>query len=220
MSSPSDPAISCHPLFIVLEGVDGSGKTTQAQLLAAWFRDHGFPVVLTREPGGTPLGERLREILLNQAIACAPRAELLMMLAARAQHVAEVIRPALQAGSIVISDRFSLSSLAYQGWGRGLPVEEIRAADATARDGMQPDVTFLVDVSLPTLLARIGDRQDRFEGEGRLFLQRVIDGYRQLAGDDAMIHIVDGTGTIDEVQCAIRRELQTVIKLPAEGDGI
>jgi dTMP kinase len=207
MSSPSDTAIPRDVRFIVLEGVDGSGKSTQAQLLADALRAEGHTVVLTREPGGTSLGERLRAIILDREIACAPRAELLMILAVRAQHVAEVIQPAVAAGSIVISDRFSLSSLAYQGYGRGLPLDEIRAADAAATGRVQPDLTLVIDVPLDTLLARVGERSDRFEGEGRDFLQRVITGYRSLAATDPHIRMIDGTGTVDAVFQAIRHAL-------------
>ena len=209
MSSPSNTAAPIQPGFIVLEGVDGSGKTTQAQLLAAWYQAAGYSVVLTREPGGTSLGERLRPIILDAKISCAARAELLLILAVRAQHVAEVIAPALQAGSIVISDRFSLSSLAYQGFGRGLPLEEIRAADAAATGGIHPNLTFLIDIPLETLLARIGERTDRFEGEGREFLQRVITGYRQLAATDPTVHRIDGTASVEAVQQAIRQVIVT-----------
>ena len=210
MSSPSDIAIPQHVRFVVLEGIDGSGKSTQARLLAEWLRASGRTVTLTREPGGTPLGERLRAIILDRAIDCAPRAELLMILAARAQHVAEVILPALQAGAMVVSDRFSLSSLAYQGYGRGLPLDEIRAADAAATGGVRPDLTLVIDVPLETVLARVGERADRFEGEGREFLQRVISGYRRLAAEDPTVRLIDGTVTVEAVQQAIRHTMCSV----------
>jgi len=209
MSSPSDTANSQRALFIALEGMDRSGKTTQAELLAEWLRERGRTVVLTREPGGTPLGERLRAIILDRSIDCAPRSELLLILAARAQHVAEVIQPALQAGSTVITDRFSLSSLAYQGFGRGLPLDEISAADAAATGGLRPDLTVVVDVSLKTVLARIGEDPDRFEGEGREFLQRVITGYRRLAETEPATRLIDGMGTIPAVQQAIRHTISS-----------
>jgi dTMP kinase len=183
--------------------VDGSGKTTQAHLLATWYRAQGFTVVETREPGGTSLGEQLRAVILDATVPCAPRAELLMILAARAQHVAEVIAPALAAGQIVVCDRFTPSSLAYQGGGRGLPEGDILAADAAATGGLAPDLTILTDVSLEAALARIGARADRFEGEGRAFLQRVIDHYRaQAAGNPRMV-AVDGTASVEDVHRAI-----------------
>lgn len=205
--------------FIVLEGVDGSGKSTHVQLLSAWLREQGIAVVATREPGGTVLAERLRPIILDPAVLCSPRAELLMILAARAQHVAEVIAPSLDAGQLVISDRFSLSSYAYQGYGRGLPLDDIRAADTMATGGVAPTVTILLDMSFDAVIARVGERHDRFEGEGRVFLQRVIDGYRELAASDETIHVVDGTMPLEKVQEAIRRVIQPVIAamVPAGG---
>jgi len=217
MSVPSDATLSNHSLFIAFEGVDGSGKTTQAQLLADWYQKHGVAVTLTREPGGTELGERLRAIVLDPTIACTPRAELLTLLAARAQHVAEVIAPALAAGQVVIVARFTLSTLVYQGYVRGLPVDEIQAANAVAVEGMHPDLTILVDVPFETIHtrisernARIGERQDRFEGEGASLLRRVIDGYRYFAAADPTVRIIDGTGTIEQVQDTIRREVLSV----------
>jgi len=205
MSSPTTVADSLRSRFIVLEGVDGSGKTTQARLLTDWLRAQGVPVVLTREPGGTALGEELRGLILNPDVACSPRAELLMILAARAHHVATVILPALEAGAVVISDRYSLSSLAYQGFGRGLPLDEIRAADAVATGGVAPDLSLVIDIPLSVLRQRIGERQDRFEGEGQAFLQRVIDGYHALADDDPTVRLIDGTGDLEAVQQAVKR---------------
>lgn len=210
MSAPSDATQFNRPLFIVLEGVDGSGKTTQARLLAEWFHERGIPVVMTREPGGSVLGERLRAILLDPEIACTPRAELLTFMAVRAQHVAEVIAPALAAGSIVISERFLLSTLVYQGLVRGLPLEEIRAVNEVAVGGIHPQVTFLIDVPYEVACARLGERRDRFESEDRL-LQRVIEGYRQLAAEDQSIRVVAGAVTTDEVQEMLRRSLSSVM---------
>ena len=205
MSSPAHHTSAAR--FLVLEGVDGSGKSTQAALLAGWLCERGVSALLTREPGGTALGERLRALILNPDTACAPRAELLMILAARAQHVAEVIVPALQAGTTVVCDRFSLSSLAYQGFGRGLPLEEIRAADHAATGGLRPDCTFVLDIGFQELLARVGARRDRFEGEGQAFLQRVIDGYRRLAEDNPTVRVIDGAQPVDDIQRAIRQEI-------------
>ncbi len=208
-----EPSFAALPAwFLVVEGVDGSGKSTQAALLADWLRAEGRRVLLTREPGGTALGERLRETILHGTVACDPRAELLLIEAARAQHVAEVIAPALRDGVTVVSDRFSPSSLAYQGFGRGLPVDEIRAVDAVATQGVTPDLTLLIDVPLEAALARIGARQDRFEGEGRAFLQRVVDGYRALAAEMHMA-VIDGTGTVDAVQTAVRRAVETTMAM-------
>ncbi len=207
MSDPSDATHPKRPLFLVLEGVDGSGKTTQAQLLADWYREQGASVVITREPGGSVLGERLRTIILDPSIACVPRAELLLFMAARAQHVAEVIAPALHSRSVVICDRFALSTLVYQGLVRGLPMDEVRAVNAVAVGGIHADITLLLDVPYELIHARIGERQDRFEGEGSTLLRRVITGYRQLAEEDATVRIIDGRGAIADVQQRLRREL-------------
>lgn len=198
-SSTARPSVS----FIALEGVDGSGKSTQAALLAEWLQARGARVLLTREPGGTHLGEQLRGILLDPAVSCGDRTELLLMLAARAQHVSERIRPALNAEQIVITDRFSLSSLAYQGYGRGLPLVEIRAADAVATGGLQPDLTLIIDVPLETALERMGAKRDRIESEGVAFLRRVIEGYRALAQADASLHLIDGRPPKEKIHQAI-----------------
>lgn len=215
---PSNTSHAPRPHFMVLEGVDGSGKTTQAQLLAEWYRKQGATVVITREPGGSVLGERLRAILLDPNIACAPRAELLTFMAARAQHVAEVIAPALAAGAIVISDRFSLSTQVYQGVVRGLPQEDIQAVDEVAVGGVHPDITLLLDVPYEIVYARIGERRDRFEGEGGALLRKVIEGYRRLAAEDRTIRIVDGSGSVAQVQQILRRELSGIS--PADGGAL
>ncbi|OPZ87336.1 MAG: Thymidylate kinase [bacterium ADurb.Bin429] len=175
--------------------------------------------MLTREPGGTALGERLREILLNPAVSCADRTELMLMLAARAQHVAERIRPALAAGQVVITDRFSLSSLAYQGYGRGLPLDEIRAADAVATGGLRPDLTLVVDVPLETAMERLGAARDRIESEGAVFLRRVIAGYHALAQTDTRIRLVDGRPSAAAIHQAIIAELRGTEQVnSAEGE--
>jgi dTMP kinase len=205
-TSPSDPR--AIPRFLVVEGVDGSGKSTQVQLLASWLQEHGLPVLVTREPGGTPLAERLRALILDPSLACAPRAELLLLLAARAQHVAERIGPAIAAGTTVIADRFSLSTLVYQGIGRGLPLDEIRTADRMATGGLTPDLTLVIDVPLEVVLARIGARTDRFEGEGAEFLARIIAGYRQLSATEPGVVRLDGTPAVPAVHAA----LQTAVR--------
>lgn len=191
--------------FIVIEGVDGSGKTTQVRLLVEWLQTQGYSVILTREPGGTQLAEQLRKIILNPAIPCSDKSELMLLVAARAQHVVEVIIPACENGQLVLSDRFALSSLAYQGYGRGLPLDAIRQMNAIATNGIQPSITCILDISIDDLQLRIGERQDRFEGEGREFLLRVIEGYRTLAKTEPAVHLLDGTRAINEVQDALRQ---------------
>jgi dTMP kinase len=190
-----------RPRFIAFEGGEASGKSTQASLLAS-----SIDAVLTREPGGTELGARLREMLLDPANhGVDPRAEALMMAADRAQHVAMVIRPALEAGRHVVSDRFAGSSLAYQGYGRGLPVDEVRDLSRWATDGLWPDLTVLVDVPVEVAAARLGTDLDRFEQADHGFHRRVTDGFRALAADDPHGWVViDGTPSIDEVAEAVR----------------
>ena len=197
--------------FIVLEGVDGSGKTTQARLAAQALRAAGRTVIETREPGGTALGERLREVLLGTAPgALVSTAEVALFAAARAQLVAEVIRPALIRGDWVVCDRFLASSLAYQGVGRGLGIDAVAQANALAVNGCAPDLTVIVDVPEGTARVRRG-AGDRIEAEGDAFHARVADGYRQLAVLFAdRMTVVDGTGTPDEVHARVMARIGAI----------
>jgi dTMP kinase len=182
--------------LIAFEGGEATGKSTQARLLAG-ARD----AMLTREPGGTEIGRRIRAVVLDPDIAALDaRAEALLMAADRAQHVAEVIEPALAAGRDVVSDRFSGSSLAYQGFGRGLDVGEVRLVSNWAAGGLEPDVVVLLDVPSDVASARRPDAHDRMEAESAAFHARVADGYRTLAAaePDRWV-VVDGTGPPDEV---------------------
>ena len=190
--------------FIVLEGGEGSGKSTQAKLLA-----DQLGAVLTREPGGTALGELLREVLLDRrAGRVDASAELLLMLAARAQHVSEFILPMLEQGRDVVCDRFSPSTLAYQGFGRGLDLPTIRAADELARSGLEPDVIVLLDLAPETATTRRTRALDRIEGEDAEFFARVRDGYLTLAQSDPRRYVVvDADGSIAEVRDRVRMAL-------------
>jgi dTMP kinase len=190
--------------FVVFEGIDGSGKSTQARLAAQSLRAAGRVVVETREPGGTVLGERLRAVLLDAGTGTlAGPAEVALFAAARAQLVAEVIAPARSRGDWVVCDRFLASSLAYQGVGRGLGIGEVRAANALAVDGCMPDLTIVVDVPLAIAEARRG-RGDRIEAEGADFHARVADGYREIAAaDPTHVRTVDGSGTPPEVHARV-----------------
>lgn len=189
--TPGGPA----GLLIAFEGGEACGKSTQAALLAA-----RVDAVLTREPGGTAVGERVRAILLDPAAgALHPRAETLLLAAARAQHVAEVVGPALSAGRTVVTDRFTHSSLAYQGYGRGLPLDEVRALSEWATGGLWPHVVVLLDLAADEADSRRG-RPDRFESEGSEFHRRVEAGFRTLADEDpTRWRVVDGSGTVEEV---------------------
>jgi dTMP kinase len=181
--------------LIAFEGGEACGKSTQAARLAT-----RLGAVLTREPGGTAIGERARDLLLDPAVVgLDAKAEALLMAAARAQHVAEVVRPALDAGQDVVTDRYAHSSLAYQGYGRGLPVDDLRQLSTWATGGLWPDVVVLLDV--PDEVARSRSAfTDRFEGEGGGFHERVAAGFRELAAAEPDVWVVvDGVGSVDEV---------------------
>jgi dTMP kinase len=168
-------------MFVSFEGLDGSGKTTQAELLADWLEKEQHPVVATREPGGTMLGEQVRELLLS-GDGMTPWAEAALFTAARAELVERVIGPALANGATVVSDRFLDSSLVYQGIARGLGIDRVLALNLDAIRGIVPDVTFLLLVDLDEALKRSAGARDRIEREGEPFLKIVDNGYRQLAG--------------------------------------
>jgi dTMP kinase len=187
--------------LITIEGIDGSGKTTQARLLGAWLKEQGHAVTLTREPGGTPLGERVRALVLHPGDAdVSDRAELLLYLADRAQHVAEVVRPALAAGQLVISERYTDSTVAYQGAGRSFPREWIGELNRFATDGLIPDLTIVLDVPPATGDARRQRPPDRLEGEKAEFHQRVAEEFRRLAREEpARVQLVEATGDVDDV---------------------
>jgi len=188
-------------MFIVFEGIEGSGKSTQARRLSEWLTARGVRNVLTREPGGTALGERIRDLLLHSEDVPA-RAELLLMMAARAAFVQQVVRPALERGDVVISDRYELSSYAYQGYGRGLPLDEVRSVNELATCGLRPDLTILLDVEPQEGAARrrrAGRTEDRIERAGEAFHAEVGRAYRLLSSTEPGISVVSGAGTEEEV---------------------
>ncbi|MEW6750933.1 MAG: dTMP kinase [Candidatus Latescibacterota bacterium] len=177
-----------RPLFLVFEGIDGSGTTTQAELLSRHIQSLGLPVVCTREPGGTPLAEKIRDLLLDPEQTLCPTTEMLLYAAARAQHVTQTITPALRAGHPVISDRYVASSLAYQGVGRGLGVEAVWEANRLAVAGALPDLTIFLDLPLGLARQRREARArtpDRMELVGDALQERAAQGYRLLAARDA-----------------------------------
>jgi dTMP kinase len=194
-------------LFITFEGPDGSGKSTQAELLRHALAEEGREVVLTREPGGTDLGERIRELLLDGG-AMSPWAEAALFAASRAQHVDQVIRPALERGADVVCDRYVDSSLAYQGIARGLGVDEVLELNLRATQGLLPDVTVLLLVDPGTAAARAG-ATDRLEREGDDFRVRVGAAYRELAERfPERIVSVDASGAPEEVAREVRERVR------------
>ena len=198
-------------LFVAVEGPEGAGKTTQVKLLADWLRDRGLDPLLTREPGGTAVAEEVRTVLLESDRLTA-RTELLLMLAARSALVEDVIRPALEAGRVVVTDRFHLSTLAYQGYGRELPFNEVMALNQFATDGLVPDLTVLLDVDPEVGAARRSSRgggPDRIERAGEAFHRRVAEAYRTLATEDASIARLDATPPPDEIHAGIVALLET-----------
>jgi dTMP kinase len=195
-------------MFVTFEGVDGSGKSTQAQLLAERLRSEGREVVLTREPGGTAAGERIREILLHGE-GLAPWAEASLFAAARAQLVDEVIRPALARGADVVSDRFLDSSLAYQGLARGLGVERVLEVNLLATGGLLPDRTFLILLPPAEAAGRRGGDPDRIEREGAAFVEEVDRAYREIARVFAQrVVVVDGTLNPEDMAEIVRGQLR------------
>ena len=185
--------------FITIEGVEGAGKSTLAELLGKHLAADGAEVVVTAEPGGDPVGERVRQLLLDSANAISDRAELLLFEAARAQHVDKVILPALERGAIVICDRFADSSIAYQGCARGLGVEAVRMLNEYATGGLKPDLTILLDLPVEVGLAR-QTRADRISSEQLAFHQRIRDGYLSSARSEPQRFVViDATLEIEDV---------------------
>jgi dTMP kinase len=198
--------VTALPMFIVFEGIEGSGKSTQARLLAEWLRARGRVAVLTREPGGTQIGEEIRRALLHGGDEVPARTELLLMLAARAAFVDGVVHPALAAGSVVVADRYELSSVAYQGYGRGLPLEELRRANRFATGGLAPDLTLVLDVGLEEGAARrlaAGRSADRIERAGDAFHRSVAEAYRLLATTEPGVVLVSGAGAPESVHAAV-----------------
>jgi dTMP kinase len=202
--------------FLTFEGVDGAGKTTQMTLLAEYLRARGYQTLTTREPGGTPAGEKIRALLLDPDTSLAARAETLLYLAARADHVAGVIQPALAAGRIVLCDRFSDSTYVYQGIARALAAADFTPILNWAAAGLTPDLTLLLDAPPEQLFARRERRggADRMEKEGLGFQIRVRDGFLALAKRHSRrIAVLDGLQAVDELQAVIRRTVETRLGL-------
>jgi dTMP kinase len=210
MTSRGRRASARRGFFLTLEGIEGSGKSTHARMLGKSLEASGYPVFLTREPGGTPLGEELRRFLLGKEDGPVPEAELFLILAARAQHVQTVIRPRLDQGEVVLCDRFADATLAYQGGGRGLDRDRVEAANALAVGDVNPDLTVLFDIPVESALERVRHRHrsggdfNRFDRETRRFHEAVRDVYLRLAErEPARFLVLRPTGP----KAAVAREL-------------
>ena len=201
--------------FITLDGIDGAGKTTQLNVIKEWFHKNNREVIFTREPGGTPLGEQLRQILLNRNSQVSLRAETLLMFAARQQHLEDVILPNLARGIHVVSDRFTDATFAYQGGGRGLPDTQITILEQWVQNDLKPDLTILLDVPLNISLARIeGSREkDRFEREQADFFQRVRNAYlRRAAAEPVRYAVINSNREKPEVRADIEAVLNQLFQ--------
>lgn len=199
-----------HPRFITLDGIDGSGKSTHLAAMRDWFAARGLPVLFTREPGGTPLGEELRRLLLDPAAQVGLRTETLLMFAARQQHLDDVILPALEQGVHVVSDRFTDATFAYQGGGRGLPEADIAALEHWVQRGLRPDLTLILDVPAEVSFARVAKTRDkdRFEQEQAAFFLRVRQAYLdRAAADPQRYRVIDSNRDKAEVRAAVETAL-------------
>jgi dTMP kinase len=204
--------------FVTFEGIEGSGKTTQIQLLSTHLEERGVDHVLTREPGGTTIGDHVRRLVLDPAVPMTPACELLLYAAARAQHLEQVIRPALADGRVVLCDRFTDATLAYQGYGRGLPIDLIGKLHALEALALRPDLTLLFDLEPAAALERARRRdisktvdESRFEALGLEFHERVRAGYLELARrDPERIVLIDARGAAAEVQARVRAAVARV----------
>lgn len=217
------PSRAARGRFFTFEGIDGCGKTTQLNLLADYLTRLRVPFLVTREPGGTELGERIRKILLSaQSTGMTPEDELLLYFASRAQNVAQTIRPALARGRVVLCDRFTDASLAYQGYGRGLDLDFIRRLDRFACRGLKPNLTFVIDIDPRTSVRRarrrnISARRDegRFEREALDFYRRVRGGYRALARrEPRRVRLIPGEDTPENIHQKILAHLRRQLAVP------
>lgn len=199
-------------LFITFEGIDGCGKTTQIELLKESLEEKGYTVLLTREPGAKGLGEKLREILLNYDGEVSSNCESFLFLADRAQHIDTIIKPAIDKGVIVLCDRHTDSTVAYQGYGRQLDLEQIYQLNKIATNGITPDITFILDIDIDTSLQRIGKGRDRMENSGREFFERVRKGYIEISEKEPQrVKLLQGNSPIKDIQNKISDYVQGLL---------
>lgn len=202
-------------IFITLEGPDGSGKSTIVKLLSKYLEEKKIDFIFTREPGGTPIGEDIRDIILNNKnIHMSPRTEALLYAASRSQHISEKIKPALEEGKVVICERFVLSSLAYQGVARGLGIEDVKSINDFAIEGVNPDLTLFFDVDPIYALNRKTNKKegDRLEKEGLNFHKEVYDGYKELISMyPENIKVIDASKSVKETFEQVRKEIKNIL---------
>jgi len=199
-------------LFITFEGADGCGKTTQMKLLADYLKTQGLEVVLTREPGGKGLGEKVREILLNYDGEVSDRCESFLFLADRAQNIDIIVNPAVEQGKIVLCDRHIDSTVAYQGYGRGLDLDRIKMLNNLATNGKKPDLTIVFDIDVETSMKRVGSEKDRMESAGIEFYNKVRNGYLEIAKEEPeRIKVVDACKTIEEVFEEVKEIIKNIM---------
>jgi dTMP kinase len=198
--------------FISLDGIDGTGKSTQCRMLASWLRGRSWSVVECADPGGTASGQVIRELLLDHKQALSVRCEALLFMASRAQLVAEVIRPALEAGQVIVCDRFLLANVVYQGHAGGLDPAELWQVGRLATGGLEPDLTLVLDLPLEKATARRGGRSDRMESRDGAYQQRVRDGFLHEARQRPQtIHVLDADRPVEEIHARICREVADVL---------
>ena len=200
-------------LFITFEGADGCGKTTQIKLLDEYLRGKGYETLLTREPGSKGLGVKLREILLNYDGEVSPQCESFLFLADRAQHIDCIIKPALEKGVVVLCDRHTDSTVAYQGYGRGLDLEQIHSLNNIATGGLKPDLTLVFDVDVETSQSRVGSEKDRMEAAGIDFFERVRQGFLEIAkSEPERVRVINSAQTIEEIHKQVIDEYKRITR--------
>ncbi|MEW4560904.1 dTMP kinase [Bremerella sp. JC770] len=202
-----------RPIFISFDGIDGAGKSTQRDLLTQWLQENGHDIVLCRDPGTTEAGERVRDLLLHRKeLDLHPRTEMLLYMAARAQLVDDIIRPAIASGKTVLCDRYLLANIAYQGYASGIELEDVRNVGKVAVDRVMPDLTILLDLPEDIAFPRLGKNLDRMEAKGVAFMHRVREGFLKEAAIYPHVSVIDATQEIDTIQTAIREAVTARLK--------
>ena len=187
-------------LFVTFEGIDGCGKTTQMKLLAEYLTNHGYDVVITREPGAKGLGEKIRDILLHYDGEVSSKAESFLFLADRAQHIDKLVNPSVKEGKIVLCDRHTDSTIAYQGYGRGVDIEQLNVLNSLAVGNRVPDLTFVFDIDVETSMSRVGSEMDRMEASGKEFFNKVRQGYLDIAASEPeRVKVIDAKRSVSEI---------------------